>query len=327
MALVYATPDILHRGLRCSVLSGDRGIMALMLELKADVNALYDPMPPSSWRKEYGPRSPLELSISNMEDEPYGLDTARLLVSAKADVQQALPRAVRSGFPTVVKLLLKQKAVVDRPGQPMACIGRRLGAYSLLGYALTAVSSSSAISSLLLRHKASLGSMELDGNMTKEVETLNCPTKLAQLLQLKASANGPHFGRSPLIAALVNRRQVNVKLLLRAKAMVNADGSTQCCNIPLVSALEDLVSVEALLRFKADATVTYTRDNKSLLHNFTVSAKVAKLLLEAKADVNARNSDGYTPVDIHQYDGYTSCLFVLQTYGGKGTPVITDPNV
>ena len=135
------------------------------------------------------------------------------------------------------------------------------------------------------------------------------------------------FLLTPLIAALGARQFQTAKLLYDNGALPNVTGL--CRNTPLHSAVlyEDIEMVQILLKYKADVNrsngsstpLHYASQGLQLEEGCSIDSlslsKIARLLLEHGADVNARNYRRSTPLHIAVEDGRVEVVQVLLEYG------------
>lgn len=108
--------------------------------------------------------------------------------------------------------------------------------------------------------------------------------------------NYTHY--TPLILAATQGHKAMVELLLAKGAKVNAMAENDCTALHQACSFGFKAVTEVLLTHGASVTIK-TKDGWTPLHSATTinsSADIAALLLEHKADVNARNNQGITPL-------------------------------
>jgi ankyrin repeat protein len=232
------------------------------------------------------------------------LESVKTLLAAKADpnVGKILPLhlAIHANAAGVVQSLLEAGADANRPGQ-VTWQNRWGNSQYTSGVTPLTVAISEGNSEalkLLLAHKADPNGLGPD-RLPVILQAAWQPAVLEPLLQAGAKPNvDDGEGRTPLISAVANGVSESVRLLLAhgADKEVRPFGST-----PLLIASDrgDQKSAEALLQAGAEVNARTTSEGRSALHLAAMrkDPTLTALLLTNKADVNARDNNGYTPLD------------------------------
>jgi ankyrin repeat protein len=124
-------------------------------------------------------------------------------------------------------------------------------------------------------------------------------------------------GSTPLHWAAYAGDKEMVKFLLLNKANVNAkNGQGQT---PLISGLKYKEVVEVLLAAKAKVNVRDYIFGNTELHWAALwgCSDAAELLLQSGLDVNAKNRDGQTPLDLAEDSNKGDVVSILRRHGGK----------
>lgn len=153
---------------------------------------------------------------------------------------------------------------------------------------------------LLLARGASVNAKLADGRTPLYLATVlgNGHAVLRALLAHGANPNLPAGNkRTPLIVAASRGDAEALRLLLEAKAAVDATDSAGQTALMMAATHGSPAAVRLLLERGADARVR-TKRNESALGNAGTAgnAEVVRLLLEHGADVNERNIRGYSPL-------------------------------
>jgi ankyrin repeat protein len=307
----------------------DIDIVAVMLELKADPQAVASngllPTQAATYTSHY--------------HRPNSVGVLLQLLAAKADAQRTFATAVQEALPkpdsypeadtTMLELLLEHKAVVDNDCTVSICRPR----YTSRPLACALMSGDISMVKLLVKHGARLTEDELCRSsdlLFSVARHDNFDSSLANmqyLLKLKANVHvaQPNGALVRVVRAAnkLSNMSDTVKiahynrvasLLLRAKASPTAPGLQTRRTNPLALAINNVALVAQLLRAKADPTVTLSDKRTTLLHMPHLLPAVVRLLLEAKADANARERDGTTPMDkTHRQD----VMAVLRAHGAE----------
>jgi ankyrin repeat protein len=141
------------------------------------------------------------------------------------------------------------------------------------------------------------------------------------LLKVGADPNQPDSrGETPLMWVIgftkndvgQETRMEMLKMLLSAGADPHAPALTEYRYTPLIEAasLGQTDMARVLLNARADVKAT-NKIGQTALHLAGRHTEVAKLLLAAGADVNTRDVYGQTPIDYATRDGYTNTLAIL----------------
>lgn len=138
------------------------------------------------------------------------------------------------------------------------------------------------------------------------------------------------YGYTPLIEAVREDAADSVKVLLDAGAKVNAKDDIGQTALMYASGVYDHLSyacagghcvdiVKILLAFKADVNVKDNYQGNTALISAAKNgnAEIAKLLIEAGADVNLANNDGNTPLKYAEENGHTEIVELLKAHGAK----------
>ncbi len=275
---------------------GDKKIIALLIESKADVDA-----------KTRTGTKPLDMAVENGH-----IRAIELLLSKSTDTTTKVKpfyfvNAIKENWGEVIKLLLeKQKADIS------------------LEYMRTAVDESNLdVLSLLIKHKADLGATFLSGKtilhyaaikgLTSIVETLiyhkcdplaqdtkgNIPiiysikqhsSDIEGLLYLDKTISYGATTKSLLIRC---PKQIEFTNPLTGRTLLHEVLSTKCADA-------DLDIIELLIRKNVLAINAQDKDGNTPLHSllsikdlkYSNIAPVVKLLLENKADLTIQNKDG-----------------------------------
>ncbi|KAL1795385.1 hypothetical protein ACET3X_007201 [Alternaria dauci] len=160
------------------------------------------------------------------------------------------------------------------------------------------------------RNDASLVEMFLEKDSDPDRETANGLRPIFVALECAGV---------PVITALLKR---NPDLTARDRRGLTVLQAT--LESPLAQEKESMFTIlSALLEQGADATVTYP-DGKTLLHHVVSTrfsnTKIAKLLIDAGAEVNARDQDGDTPLHLATHS--RSCTELLLRH--RANPNLTD---
>lgn len=122
------------------------------------------------------------------------------------------------------------------------------------------------------------------------------------LLKHGAHVNDEDGGGFPLIQAAYNGNVAMIKELVRYGAKVDPPGKS---GAPLFNAIEmnNPSAVKALLKYKANVNAVDPEDDmqETPLHKACVKSgnyEIVQLLVDAKANLNAKNSKGLTPLSV-----------------------------
>jgi len=237
------------------------------------------------------------------------LEAVKALLAAKADPNAGgllpLHFAIHTKATDVVQALLEAGADANRLGQVQwqVQVGNTLYNSGTANFLVTPLfvaireGNADAVKPLLA-HKADPNGLGPD-RLPLILQATGSPAILEALLQAGAKPNvDDGEGRTPLITAVANGAAESVRVLLThgADKEVRPFGST-----PLLIAVErgDQKSAEALLQAGAEVNARTTSEGRTALHLATLrkDPTLTSLLLTNKADVNARDNSGYTPLD------------------------------
>jgi ankyrin repeat protein len=232
------------------------------------------------------------------------LESVKALLAAKADPNAGkilpLHLAIHTKATDVVQALLEAGADANRPGQITWQSRWGGGQFSsgITPLSLAISEGNAEAVKLLLAHKADPNSLGPD-RLPVILQAARNPSVLEPLLKAGAKPNvDDGEGRTPLIFATADGVTEPVRLLLAhgADLEVRPFGST-----PLLIAVDrcDQKSAEALLAAGAEVNARTTSEGRTALHLATMrrDPTLTALLLTNKADVNARDNSGYTPLD------------------------------
>jgi ankyrin repeat protein/N-acetylneuraminic acid mutarotase len=297
---------------------GYAGLVELLLAKGADVNV--------------GSQTPLSYAVR----QQY-LPVVRLLLAAHANPNAGrydLPLAVAAsnGDIATLKLLLANGADPNTNTPVSWSVSSRRGPGFSQGKALSPLllavrqRQPEAIGELL-RAKADPNAAGPDGDSIL-FEALDSPPNLKALLEGGADPNrADRYGTSPLLQAVSESITSAVELLLAHKADVNAvlregnlSGST---SLHLATRSGNKVIVELLLKAGADVNAR-DKDGYTPL-NYVAggdNVEVAKLLLAYKADPNAKNNAGRTSLHMAINNGSREMVELL--LANKADPNVRD---
>ena len=137
--------------------------------------------------------------------------------------------------------------------------------------------------------------------------------QIRTMMENGADVNAGKGGVTPLLIASMTGRVDIVKLLVDAKADVNAAAKTNGFTPLFVASQTGRVDiVKLLVDAKADVNAA-DKDGVTPLYNASTGGHVniVKLLVDAKADVNAAEKDGVTPLLIASRRGHVNIVKLL----------------
>jgi ankyrin repeat protein len=232
------------------------------------------------------------------------LETVKALLAAKADPNTGkilpLHLAIHAKATVVVQALLEAGADANRPGQVtwQNQFGNIHYSSGITPLSVAIKEGNAEAVKLLLAHKADPNGLGPD-RLPVILPASGNAVILEALLQAGAKPNvDDGEGRTPLIMAVANGPSDSVRVLLAygAEKEVRPFGST-----PLLIAVDrgDQKSAEALLQAGAEVNARTRDEGRTALHLAAMrkDPTLTALLLTNKADVNARDSSGYTPLD------------------------------
>ncbi len=202
----------------------------------------------------------------------------------------ALQAAVEGGHKSMAELLLANGADPNLPNNT--------GQTALH---LAAQSGFKAIAEILLAHKANPNLAAKDGRTPLHVAATFGRMAVAELLIAQGAQVDARnqSGETPLYYAVADSQKAMVEFLANHKADVNVWGSVggnRETPVYLAARRGDLGTLEVLLRHHADASTRVQGETPLHTAARSENAEACRLLLAAKADVNARNAQGSTPL-------------------------------
>lgn len=231
----------------------------------------------------------------------------------------ALMRAAACGHVDIVKLLLERKSAVNQ---------KDLRWLTALNYAV--LGKRADVMKVLLAAGADPNNVGLDGRACMLYVT---DSKLAEeLIVHRADVNvqDPQTGSTLLIYAAVNGKLDLVKILVEAKANINARDAKGGTALFGASARGHTEIVEFLWKHGADleASEAEQKTTPLMIAAQNGHSPIVKMLMAGGAQVNSKDKYGATAVLHAQEKGYTRIVEMLTAVGGqdglfaKGKPTL-----
>ncbi|XP_064647015.1 serine/threonine-protein phosphatase 6 regulatory ankyrin repeat subunit B-like, partial [Lineus longissimus] len=327
---VNATDKAGRSPLSYAVRRGDYGVVRLLIENKADVNAIDnkddDGSSPLSYAAEEGNIDVVRLLIENKADvhatdnkgrsplsyaaEEGNIDVVRLLIENKADVNATdnegsspLSHAVQGGNIDVVRLLIENKADVHATDNE----GRSPLSHAVQGGNIDVVR-------LLIENKADVHATDNKGRSPLSYAAGRGNIDVVRLLiENKADVHATdNKGRSPLLYAAMRGHIDVVRLFIENKADVNATDNEGRSPLSYVAEGGNIDVVRLLIENKAGVNATDNEGRSPLSYAAGRGyIDVVRLLIKNKADVNATDNEGRSPLSYAAGRGYIDVVRLL----------------
>jgi ankyrin repeat protein len=234
--------------------------------------------------------------------EKYFEIVEALLKAGGTAPESELCSAARSGNTKLALLLIKARADVSY-APPMGTALRN-----------AVKSGSQEIVGALLRAGADVHEEGFFGTLLMEAISANHSAIAEQLIKAGLDVNAePKFGAAALLRAVADRKVEFVKMLLAAGANVNQKGSVTCGDFG-----KPEITEEGGFRTTHIPNPPVARDSTPLIvavrRRF---AEIAKILIEAHADLEAKDRDGFTALVHALKSGDQKLVKLLQDAGAK----------
>ncbi|MCW3050964.1 MAG: hypothetical protein JWN14_134 [Chthonomonadales bacterium] len=125
-------------------------------------------------------------------------------------------------------------------------------------------------------------------------------------------------GNTPLMWAVLSKKQQTVRLLLEKGADVNAKNRLGLTPL-YCAAIESDLSLARLLLARGAVANAKTTDGITALHTAALGGQteMVRLLCESGGDLNARQWDGETPLDLAARSRHNDCVDLLLARGAQ----------
>jgi uncharacterized protein YegJ (DUF2314 family) len=163
-----------------------------------------------------------------------------------------------------------------------------------------------------------LGDMELEAQHPLKYAVYHGNTRAVEiLLQHEADSNPrDEYGATPLHDAAMRNHADIILLLAKNGADVNATNEIGLTPLKSAAGNDNTSCAKTLLELGADVDVRLTVNKQNLLHNIH-SPDMAKILLDAGADLEAIDDDGETPLHVATINGFADLVVYLIERGAN----------